>query len=432
MYLTGNTRDNTSSLNPAFALSLSERADRPVFPNGDQHVSFHFDAARPTVSLEQLKEDITESISFYGLVNRWQSDSKSEYGQLKWRYWLAVNKPERYEKHPTDPKLTDGLINISRHQSWSLAFLLDPKSSETTFCCLSCSIGPDERAFIEYLHQKSDWVMTIDRFFGADFFDSPNDPALSQLSKKYLIDYTPDVSEGLGDRLLVTTCWPDELEKIVADSLHKSNLPALEDDVVRLVSALKMLSGHYILSMIREDERFAVRVTALGLLLNFLLKEGDLTDCLLIPTRSHPEIFPENNKMSDLLIVKFRKEEIKIECISVQVNLPSIDTDIQENTLDNNELELNNTERLLTDTFFPVADENEEKIGLPLDRARMVAVLHHYLSKSLRHGLIADTPVRSKFVELLNKMEAGKVVPEISKIIYVISPTNDSPNPICT
>src|SRR5439155_4464526 len=113
---------------------------------------------------------------------------------------------------------------LSRHQSSALAFLLDPGVSNDMFCCLTCTLGPDERAFIEYLHQKSGWVVTIDRFFGPEFFDSPNDPALSQLSEKYLIDYSPDTGEGLGDRLLVSTCWPDELTRIISQTLKRFGL----------------------------------------------------------------------------------------------------------------------------------------------------------------------------------------------------------------
>lgn len=422
-YSLENIADDASTLTPAFALSLTGRTERPNFPNGEQHISFSFDAANPKISLEQLSETTTESISFYGLMNRWQTDSSSEYGQLKWRYWLAVSKPERFERHPVDPKFTDSLLNISKQQSYSLAFLLNPTLSKNAVCCLISVIGPDERGFIEYLHQQSDWVLTIDRFFGPDFFDSPNDPFLSELSKKYLIDYSPDFSEGLGDRLLVTTCWQDELIQIIASKLEKINLTSNEESVLNLVNALKSLSGTYALQLLEEDNAQNQKTIAIGATLHYLLQNRGKEKFLLIPIYCHPDLFDDAVNLCDFLLISVAQQNIKITCIDSAIE--------SELSFRSSILEKINERFLKTEEFFQnkyfssQQEESEENIGAPLERSRLVMLIRYYLSKAVRYNLI-DKDSFVKFSELLSKVEAGKIKPHILKKAYLISPGEDN------
>lgn len=424
-YSIENIADDASALYPAFTLSLTEHAERPEFPNGDQHLSFHFDAAKPKITLEQLSESMPESISFYGLINRWLSDSASEYGQLKWRYWLALSKPERFERHPVDGKLTDGLLKLSKQLSQSLAFLLDANASENKLCCLTSVIDPDIRGFIECLHQLSDWVLTIDRFFGAEFFDSPNDPFLAELSQKYVIDYSPDFTEGLGDRLLVTTCWQEELTQIISDKLSALDLPYDDEVVSNVISALKSLSGSYVLQLFQEDDsdnQQAPKTIAIGITLHYLIENQHLQGAFLIPLCIHPELFGDGKNLCDFLLVQFEKTNIRITCVdSVVTEQKSADASepIISDDLTNR---LNSTKEMLKNTYF-VAEDNQ-RIGSPLERARLVMLMRYYFAKALRYGFIVNSERVTKFNEILSKIEAGKIQPiDISNSAYLICPT---------
>lgn len=411
-YLLENIANDATSLYPAFSLSLTERKERPNFANGEQHISFNFDAAHPKISLESLSDSISESISFYGLMNRWQSDSYSEYGQLKWRYWLAVSKPERFEKHPEDPRLTDMLINISKQQSTALAFLLNTDLSQEYICCLTSIVGPDERGFIEHLHQKSDWVFTIDRFFGPDFFDSPNDPFLSEISKKYLIDYSPDFTEGLGDRLLVTTCWQDELTQIIGKKLEKINLPYSEESIINLVNALKTLSGTYALQLFEDNEEWANKTIAIGVTLHFIIKNKNYQNFLLIPIYCHQNLFEDIYSLCDFLLINISQQKIEITCIN---------TTIDESGILNESMKerLSKTVDYLQNKYFIIQEDDEDKIGSPLERARLIMLMRYYLLKAVRYGLI-DKDRLDKYSDLFSRVEAGKTQPTISETAYII------------
>ncbi|MEK8018277.1 MAG: hypothetical protein VSS75_015485, partial [Candidatus Parabeggiatoa sp.] len=411
--------DNASALYPALTLSLTEHEERPKFSNGEQHLSFHFDAAKPKITLEQLSESMPESISFYGLSNRWLSDSTSEYGQLKWRYWLAFSKPERFERHPVDGKFTDELLKLSKQLSQSLAFLLDAEETENKHCCLTSIIDPDKRGFIECLHQLSDWVLTIDRFFGAEFFDSPNDPFLAELSQKYVIDYSPDFTEGLGDRLLVTTCWQEELTQIISDKLSALNLPYDDEVVLNIISALKSLSGSYVLQLFQEDN--AEKILAMGITLHHLIKNNPFQDTFLIPLGIHPELFGDTKNLCDFLLLKFDKAKIRITCIDsvimehVEALGPIIPDELKTR--------LEGTHDLLLNTYF--VSEDNQSIGSPLERARLVMLMRYYFAKALRYGFIAKSERVTKFNEILSKIEAGKIQPVIYNSAYLVCPTEE-------
>ncbi len=412
-----NIADDASALYPTFSLSLTEHEKRPKFPNGDQHLSFHFEAAKPKITLEQLSESMPESISFYGLINRWFSDSRSENGQLKWRYWLAISKPVRFERHPVDGKFTEGLLNLSKQLSQSLAFLLEPDANENKLCCLTSVIDPDKQDFIESLHQLSDWVLTIDRFFGAEFFDSPNDPFLAELSQKYVIDYSPDFNEGLGDRLLVTTCWQEELTQIVSKKLLALHLPSDKDIVLNVITALKSLTGNYVLQLFQEDNQ---KIIAMGITLHHLIKKNYLQGAFLIPLLVHPELFEETQPLCDFLLVKFEKTSIRIICIDCTI-MEHKSSDIFGPVI-SEELKnrLDCTIGLLSNTYFA----SEDNLGSPLERARLVMLMRYYFAKALRYGFIAKNDERiTQFNEILSKIEAGKIQPvAISNSAYLVCP----------
>ncbi|MBF0233165.1 MAG: ATP-binding protein [Desulfamplus sp.] len=414
-YDSDNLASDASALYPAYTQSLTERTESPDFPNSNQHLSFYFDAANPKVALERFFEESSESISFYGLINRWLSDSSSEYGLLKWRYWLATSKPEKFERHPADPKFTDGLLKLSKVISQSLAFSLDSSASDNDSCCLVTVLGPDERAFINRLHQRSDWVLTIDRFFGTDFFDSPHDPYLSDYYKKYVIDYSPDFTEGLGDRLLVTTCWQDELTNVILSKLKDIGLSADEEYALGLIESLKSLSGNYALELFENsgDSEYSRKNLAIAISIKYLIDNLDTNGGFLIPIRIHPELFDSTESLSDFLFVTFIKDNIKIQCVDCIITR---ENEFEEHGKQNDRIE--NTEFLIANEYFPESSDN--KIAVQLERARLMMLMRYYFSKSLRYHFIKESDNISKFNDILSRVEAKKVSPVINKRAFLV------------
>ena len=44
---------------------------------------------------------------------------------------------------------------------------------------LRLTVGPDAQKVVNLLHQQADWVLTIDRNFGVEYYDSPTDANLA-------------------------------------------------------------------------------------------------------------------------------------------------------------------------------------------------------------------------------------------------------------
>ena len=71
-------------------------------------------------------------------------------------------------------------------------------------------LDSDERALISEIHDASDWVFTVDRNMGIEFFDHGG-----RLDRPdYLIDYTPASVPEHGHRLVISSRSLSELEAI--------------------------------------------------------------------------------------------------------------------------------------------------------------------------------------------------------------------------
>jgi hypothetical protein len=66
---------------------------------------------------------------------------------------------------------------------------------------------------LDKVHEISDWVFTIDRNFGIEYF---YDPLQGSGSGSYLIDYTPEYMDGVAHRLIISTYHQHEIEKFFA------------------------------------------------------------------------------------------------------------------------------------------------------------------------------------------------------------------------
>jgi len=85
---------------------------------------------------------------------------------------------------------------------------------------------------------------------------------------------------------------------------------------------------------------------------------------------------------------------------------------------------LDGTNDLLLNTYF--VSEDNQNIGFPLERARLVMLMRYYFAKALRYGFIARSERVTKFNDILSKIEAGKIQPVgISNSVYLVCPTEE-------
>lgn len=412
-YYSEGITENSSALYPALTYLLSEKSEKPEFPNGNQNITVHNNVIKPTI--DTYKKDggeEFEEIGLYGLINRWMTKRVSDRGIYQTIYWIPVSKAARFERHPVDGALTDYQLTLMRVISTSLSYLITGVKEQNTVCSLKSIIGPDEKGFIEYLHQQSDWVITIDRFLGPELFDSPIDNNISNLSEKYLIDYTPSFSEGIGERLLLSTCWIDQvcsnIFKFFIDNISKLGNCDIETMVNNILKAIKLYSGNLFFRMfdLNDDLRKAI---AIALIINNLKEKQQLENSFILPIWEN-ELFPD--QLCEFVIVQAVSDKLVFDCTSV--NFLSLEDN--ESIYD----KLNNTEKYLENIFI----EDENKVGSVLERSNLVTQLRYYFRKAIRYGLIKDEVKILKFRELMSKLENGKSVHQVKQKIFNVDLTS--------
>jgi hypothetical protein len=76
---------------------------------------------------------------------------------------------------------------------------------------ITLSRDAQDRSLIHHVHEVSDWVITVDRNMGIEFFDHGGKPGRPD----YLIDHSPDMTSDFGHRLFITSRSLQELEIMI-------------------------------------------------------------------------------------------------------------------------------------------------------------------------------------------------------------------------
>jgi DNA phosphorothioation-dependent restriction protein DptH len=113
---------------------------------------------------------------------------------------------------------------------------------------LKTEISPDKARSLRELHRLCDWVITLDRNAGIEYFDSPRDN--KDIYDAYVIDCVPE-REDLGCLQLITsTSNLEEVRNLLDGALDQMGLSHSRRNAEFLMGDLKALSG-----------RLAIRLT---------------------------------------------------------------------------------------------------------------------------------------------------------------------------
>ncbi|MCC5789787.1 MAG: ATP-binding protein [Opitutales bacterium] len=180
------------------------------------------------------------------------------------------------------------------------------------------------KALLHHVHEVSDWVFTIDRNLGIEFFDHGG----RQDRPEYLIDHSPDLSAGSGPSLVITSRSLAEVEALFARTLKERQLGDARH-AAPLLGALRSLSGRLALKLVSS---YSQRTEALGLALaqRFLDYQGVFADQIVLPLDAHLDLYqgiqrvdansPDITlKRTDLALFDFNPKERLITCRLVEV-----------------------------------------------------------------------------------------------------------------
>lgn len=122
---------------------------------------------------------------------------------------------------------------------------------ESDWLVLQTRLSPDQQEDLRTIHHRADWVVTVDRNAGVEFFDSPREE--QAIYDAYVIDCVPERNDLGSLQMITSTTKTDEVRALLDEMLASMGLSSSRKNCEFLVNQLKALSG-----------RLAMRLTSLG------------------------------------------------------------------------------------------------------------------------------------------------------------------------
>ncbi len=277
--------------------------------------------------------------------------------------------------------------------------------------CLS--LGPAEKALIHTIHSVSDWVLTVDRHIGLDYFDRD----VSDSRPLYLLDFRPEYGATSTERLLLTTRSIDEIQRLIRPALEEHELLAGQDGELFFLQMLRSLSGKLALKLLSAPTQVS---EALGLAFArlFLEQYALLEDRVVLPLDAHADLFAGgvvgysgladvSLQRGDLLLVACDPQNRKLHFNVVEVKFHSDVGGVSGFLALQQRIEsqVTNTIEVLGRHFDPDRDPID-RLDRQVKTRELVSLLSFYLERSHRYGLVTAS-AREEIRDFLATLDMG-------------------------
>ncbi len=382
-------------IHPKLRFAVRSTKDFRISPEAHAaHLSLLFDVF-PAEEVGARKSDPRHATAFvHGLVQDFSTEYHEDEQTVAWQ-----RLPRHGVAHPIEDaeELSDLLGRLAALMSSATATVATGQSGIDLRPVVSLALSPDERALLHQVHEVSDWVFTLDRNLGIEFFDHGGHATRPD----YLIDHSPDMASTLGHRLVITSRSVSELESLLRPVLEQYGLQAEGRHAVVLLDQLRSLSGRLALKLISSPTQ---RAEALGLALSrlYLEHQGVFENLIVVPLDAHLELYRVLKQGADELgdEVSFKRTDLGlfdlditrriITCRLVEVKCYSVVGDLAAyNALKSNIAEqIGQSEHMLAHHFDPQRTPKDRP-----DRAfktrELAHLLEFYLERAERYGAIS-------------------------------------------
>lgn len=394
----------------------------------EAHIAIITDFTQPLLigQPQTLTSSDESSFSLYGLMTRFLSQFSVDDADFSWRHTISIDGLKKPDPHPAGARYSDTLLEL--HQSMLHAGGYLTTQHTETQPVLEIRLKGEQRDLLDRLHAATNWVISLDRFFTLDYYDSPHEPHLSKMAQKYVLDYSPEAIEGLGHRMMVTTSWHEEIESLLSQAMQELGFQNIDQSVGHLLHTLKTVSGRLALQAL-EAPTSAAAAVGLGVVTTYLKKVGRLRSAILIPIDAYPHIFSQSGdnrpqrgeRRCDLVLVTLRRNIIEATFIEVkwrrgQVSLQELAEDMA--------LQMMGSAQAMRNRFF-----HEQRIDSVLQRAYLTNILKFYFERARRYKLF-DVEAEKSFLEQLARLEKPNLDFRASYEGYIVNLDGIPRNPL--
>ena len=221
-------------------------------PETAAHLAVAFDTFESQVLPETIdsKTAVTSGpFRAFGLASFYER-SYTSAASPSWR--STVPQAKDGERHPSERGHTERLERLQRVIQASVARHL---GADDGIPVLRTEVSPEKADGLRELHRLCDWVITLDRNAGIEYFDSPRENR--EIYDAYVIDCVPE-REDLGCLQLITsTSNLEEVRNLLDESLDRMGLSLSRRNAEFLLRNAKFLLEH----LKSLSGRLAIRLT---------------------------------------------------------------------------------------------------------------------------------------------------------------------------
>ena len=383
-----------SSVFPKLAVALRATADFRTDPARFRaHVSVLFDLFPPeeVAAGRPLRPETRAPL--HGLVQDFTTRFHDDDSGIGWQRQPRHGTPAAIEGGEEASMLLGDLPSLISGATATVARSTPDFAARPI---IRLELDPAERALISEVHDASDWVFTVDRNMGIEFFDHGG----RRDRPDYLIDYTPSAAAVQGHRLIISSRSLAELEAMLRPVLEEYGLDADVRRAILILNQLRSLSGRLALKLASAQTS---RAEALGMALArlFLDYQGALRNQIVVPLDAHVDLFHTARNQAEAIgdEVTLRRTDlalfdldlgtrtvacnlVEVKCYAQRLGLSGYGQ-LKERMAE----QLDESERILQRHFDPRRTTPDRPDRL-LKTRELATLLEFYLERGARYGLM--------------------------------------------
>lgn len=283
--------------------------------------------------------------------------------------------------------------------------------AKTVAPVVSLHLDASSLALLKHSHEISDWVVTVDRHLGVEYFDS------GRTSEEfgYLLDFSPATLQGDRPRVMLSTRCGWELAGLLKPIFDRLTWPLTKCRAEIVLEALRSLSGRLAFRLLGSP--YLVNEIVGLLLARWLLAHTRvLTDRVIIPLDAHLSWFQKrgdnaaegnsSSQRADLLLVGFDAATATLRMTVVEVKLrEGLSTSERSYLYRAMKEQADSTVTWLRDRFDPQRYVDPRPDAL-LSARELATTLAFYIRRGFRYGLV-DNDTANAALEFVENLDAG-------------------------
>jgi len=343
------------------------------------------------------------------------------------------------DKHPVSASLTDRLQKVHAVILRSAASSLGGQNP--SWPVLKTEVTAERADSLKRLHELSDWVITVDRNAGLEFFDAPRQNP--EVYDTYVIDCVPERQDLESVQLVTSTIHVEEVMRLLDQSLADMGLSCSPRNCRFLLSRLKAVSGRLAMRLSNQNQSRG-ELIALALFYSccdrivdhkdwmstrtgFFMPLDDVRDLLLSQGRSQRDERNEEDQQNalgaaraDLVYVDLPKKG-GLRFTFIEIKYRRLLRSARQSTLLEHIRHQNaKTRKRLFDDYF---SEDLTATQLAVRRKRLARALQFYADKAHRHELEDEAHKRlSAAIDKLYQPDADVAREDCDDRGYVFCP----------